>query len=96
MLQILLPIHVSKLRNLKKDILTIVFKDSISMSMLVKHHNKHKEAKAYMMMLRDYDWMMVLNEAQRSHYKSKSKARASQVMMDYELKTKDNHSMLGL
>ena len=67
MLQILLPIHVSKLRNLKKDILTTVVIDFYSMSMFFQHHNKHKEAKDYMMIFRDYDWMMVSNEAQRSH-----------------------------
>ena len=66
------------------------------MSMLVQHHNKYKEAKDYMMIFRDYDWMMVSNEAQRSQYKSKSKERAPQVITDYKLKTKEKHSMLGL
>ena len=49
-----------------------------------------------MMMFRDYNWMMISKEAQRSLYKSKSKERASQVMTGYELKSKDKHSMLGL
>ena len=49
-----------------------------------------------MMIFRDYDWMMVSNEAQRSQYKSKSKERASQVISDYKLKIKEKHSMLGL
>ena len=63
MLQILLKVYISKLRNLKKDILTTVFKDSYSMSMLVQYHIKHKEAKDYMMIFRDYDWMMISKEA---------------------------------
>ena len=49
-----------------------------------------------MMIFRDYDWMMVSLEAQRSQYMSKSKERASQVISDYELKIKEKHSMLGL
>ena len=57
---------------------------------------QHKEAKGYMMMFRDYDWMMISKEAQRSQYKSKSKERASQVKTGYELKSKDKQSMLGL
>ena len=96
MLQILLKVYISREMKLLEGCPYNVFKDISSMSMLVQNHNKHKEAKDYMMMLRDYDWMMVSNEAQRSHYKSKSKERASQVMTGYELKTKDKHSMLGL
>ena len=49
-----------------------------------------------MMMFRDYDWMMISKEAQRSQYKSKSKERASQVKTGYELKSKDKRNMLGL
>ena len=96
MLQILLKVYISKLRNLKKDILYTVFKDSSSMSMLVQHHKIHKEAKDHMMIFRDYDWMMVSNEAQRSQYKSKSKERAPQVISVYELMIKEKHSMLRL
>ena len=96
MLQILLKVYISREKKLLEGCPYNVFKDPSSMSMLVQHYKLHKEAKDYMMIFRDYDWMMVSNEVQRSQCKSKSKERTPQVITVYELKIKEKHSMLGL
>ena len=96
MLQILLKVYISREKKLLEGCPYNVFKDPSSMSMLVQRHKYHKEANYYMKIFRDYDWMMISMEAQRSQYKSKTKERAPQVISVYELKFKEKHSMLGL